>query len=188
MDYTQPSRLLCPWVSPGKNTGVGCHALLQGIFPTRHQTRVSGVSCIGRWSSLPLVPPGNPHTIWYLTTNLFIHKYLWSIPSTTLSSRDTAGNKIDTNSCPSEIFIPVKGVKTVNTIHLFKKSDGLKGWSGLRGESRGAMRYIAALPKGFASYLAENGKPQGWGSLGRGVRICLTFSTLRDGSISSFHW
>ena len=24
----------CPWDSPGKNTGVGCHALLQGIFPT----------------------------------------------------------------------------------------------------------------------------------------------------------
>ena len=23
----------CPWDSPGENTGVGCHALLQGIFP-----------------------------------------------------------------------------------------------------------------------------------------------------------
>ena len=31
----QPTRLLCPWDSPGKHTGVGCHALLQGIFPTR---------------------------------------------------------------------------------------------------------------------------------------------------------
>ena len=31
----QPSRLLCPWDSPGKSTGVGCHALLQGIFPTQ---------------------------------------------------------------------------------------------------------------------------------------------------------
>ena len=28
-------RLLCPWDSPGKNTGVGCHFLLQGIFPTQ---------------------------------------------------------------------------------------------------------------------------------------------------------
>ena len=27
----QPARLLCPWDSPGKNTGVSCHALLQGI-------------------------------------------------------------------------------------------------------------------------------------------------------------
>ena len=31
----QPPRLLCPWDSPGKDTGVGCHALLQGIFPTQ---------------------------------------------------------------------------------------------------------------------------------------------------------
>ena len=27
-----PASLLCPWDTPGKNTGVGCHFLLQGIF------------------------------------------------------------------------------------------------------------------------------------------------------------
>ena len=31
----QPTRLLCPWDSPGKNTRVGCYALFQGIFPTQ---------------------------------------------------------------------------------------------------------------------------------------------------------
>ena len=31
----QPARLLCSWDSPGKNTGVGCHFLLQGIVPTQ---------------------------------------------------------------------------------------------------------------------------------------------------------
>ena len=31
----QPTRLLCPWDSPGQNTGVGSHSLLQGIFPTQ---------------------------------------------------------------------------------------------------------------------------------------------------------
>ena len=31
----QPARLLSPWAPPGKNTGVGCHAFLQGIFPTQ---------------------------------------------------------------------------------------------------------------------------------------------------------
>ena len=31
----QPTRLLCSWDSPGKKTGVGCHFLLQGIFPTQ---------------------------------------------------------------------------------------------------------------------------------------------------------
>ena len=31
----QPTRLLCPWDSPGKSTGVGCHFLLQGISLTQ---------------------------------------------------------------------------------------------------------------------------------------------------------
>ena len=30
-----PTRLLCPWDSPGKDTGVGCHLLLHGIFLTQ---------------------------------------------------------------------------------------------------------------------------------------------------------
>ena len=29
------SRVLCPWNSLGENTGVGCHCLLQGLFPTQ---------------------------------------------------------------------------------------------------------------------------------------------------------
>ena len=31
----QPTRLLRPWDFLGKNTGVGCHCLLQEIFPTQ---------------------------------------------------------------------------------------------------------------------------------------------------------
>ena len=31
----QPARLLCSWNSPGQNTGVGGHSLLQGLFPTQ---------------------------------------------------------------------------------------------------------------------------------------------------------
>ena len=30
-----PTRFLCPWNSPGKNTGVDCHFLLLGIFPNQ---------------------------------------------------------------------------------------------------------------------------------------------------------
>ena len=40
----QPARLLCPRDSPGQNTGVGCHALLQGIFPTPGSN--SRLSCL----------------------------------------------------------------------------------------------------------------------------------------------
>ena len=31
----QPARFFCPWDFPGKNTGVGCYLLLQGIFLTQ---------------------------------------------------------------------------------------------------------------------------------------------------------
>ena len=33
--WTAAARLLCPWDFPGKNTAVGCHFLLQGIFLTQ---------------------------------------------------------------------------------------------------------------------------------------------------------
>ena len=36
-----PSSLLCPWDFPSKNTGVRCHALLQGSFRPRDQTCIS---------------------------------------------------------------------------------------------------------------------------------------------------
>ena len=42
----QPTRLLCHWDSPGKNTGVGGHALLHGIFQY--------------WLVGSLAPPGKP--------------------------------------------------------------------------------------------------------------------------------
>ena len=37
----QPARLLCPWGSPGKTTGVRCHFLHQGIFPIKRLNLVS---------------------------------------------------------------------------------------------------------------------------------------------------
>ena len=33
--WTVALQAFCPWDSPGKNTGVDCHALLQGIFSTQ---------------------------------------------------------------------------------------------------------------------------------------------------------
>ena len=42
--WTVGARLLCPWNSPGKNTGVGCHSLLHGIFLTQDWTWVSCIA------------------------------------------------------------------------------------------------------------------------------------------------
>ena len=47
--------LLCPWNSPGKNTGVGCHSFLQGIFPTQGSSP-GLLHC--QADSLPSEPPG----------------------------------------------------------------------------------------------------------------------------------
>ena len=38
------TRLLCPWDSPGKNTGVGCCTLLQESFPTQGSNPTSLMS------------------------------------------------------------------------------------------------------------------------------------------------
>ena len=52
---------LCPWDSPGKNNGVGCHALLLGIFP------------IQGWN------PGLPRCMWilYQLSHQGSHNSLW---------------------------------------------------------------------------------------------------------------
>ena len=51
------ARLLCP----GKNTEVGCHALLQGIFPTQGSNPHLLGLCIGQGEGFsPLIPPGKP--------------------------------------------------------------------------------------------------------------------------------
>ena len=52
----QPTRLLCSWDSPSKNTAVSSHFLLQGIFLTQDWTQNSCSG--GRFS--PSEPPGKP--------------------------------------------------------------------------------------------------------------------------------
>ena len=53
----QPTRLLCPCNSPDKNTRVGWHSLLQGIFPTQGSNPRSPTL---QADSLPSEPPGKP--------------------------------------------------------------------------------------------------------------------------------
>ena len=43
-----PTRLLCPWNSPGKNIGVDCHFLLQGIFPTQGSSKLHRLCLVHR--------------------------------------------------------------------------------------------------------------------------------------------
>ena len=58
------TRLLPPWDSLGKNTGVGCHFLLQGIEPG---------SCTLQADALLSEPPGKP----YIYTHIHIYIYIY---------------------------------------------------------------------------------------------------------------
>ena len=102
----QPTRLPCPWDSPGKNTRVGCHFLLQCMkvkslsharlfttpWTTAHQAPPSmGFSRQEYWSGVPSPSPvlilahgyqsflSGRHCAKYFTWIIFycLHKHLW---------------------------------------------------------------------------------------------------------------
>ena len=76
MDYSPPDSSVLGY-SPGKNTGVGCHALFQGIFPTQ---RLNPRLLYWRVDSLPLVLPGKPtyaHTHTHTHTHTCIYIYIF---------------------------------------------------------------------------------------------------------------
>ena len=54
------TRLLSPWDCPGKNTGVGCHTLLQGDL---HDLGIAAKSPSLQAGSLPSELPGKPQDI-----------------------------------------------------------------------------------------------------------------------------
>ena len=66
-------RLLCPWNSPGRNTGVGSHSLLQGIFLTQgSKLRLQHCRQILYYLSC-LQPKGQIQPSWLI---LFVNKVL----------------------------------------------------------------------------------------------------------------
>ena len=53
----QPTRFPCPWDSPGKNTGVGCHFLLQ-CRKVKSESEVAQ-SCLTLHDPMDCSPPGS---------------------------------------------------------------------------------------------------------------------------------
>ena len=100
----QPTRLCCPWDSPGKNTGVGCHFLLQ-YMKVKSESEVAqscptlsdpmdcslpsmGFSRKEYWSGLPLPSLFELLDLYYITNDysnlnkrvvMFIHGKLWEM-------------------------------------------------------------------------------------------------------------
>ena len=80
----QPAKLLCPWDSLGKNTGVSCHALLQEVFLTQELN--FSLLFLLHWQadSLPLCHLGSPIIKQYNTSN--ISRIFYSIHSSPMQS------------------------------------------------------------------------------------------------------
>ena len=106
----KPTRLLCPWDSPGKNTRKGCHPLLQGIFLTQGLN-----SHLLHWQadSLPLSHQGSLLVSCTVVQSLS-HVRFFATPCTAVShggsdSKDSACNAGDQDSIPGLGISPGKG-------------------------------------------------------------------------------
>ena len=84
---------LSPWNSPGRNTGVGSHSLLRGIFPTQRSNpdllhcRQIPYHLSHQGSPKSQSTNGNNHPHLYCFIHLFIPQCLWStynVPGTVL--------------------------------------------------------------------------------------------------------
>ena len=127
----QPTRLLSPWNSPGKKTGVGCHFLLQRIFLTQDRTCVSciGMKILYHWAtreSLKTISiPINHHLpIWlqysYILSGCKVSNCPWDFPA--------FPHLIYYQIVP---FLPLKGIYVCTHLHTISP----KPWSWPSGSS-----------------------------------------------------
>ena len=76
--WTVGCQVLCPWDSPGKNTGVGCHLLLQGIFPTQGSNWHTSALAGGFFTT---EPPGNPINFIHSINSIYVNPNLPALPT-----------------------------------------------------------------------------------------------------------
>ena len=117
----QPTRLHCPWDSPGKNTGVGCHFLLQ-CMKVKSESEVTQ-SCLTLHDPMDCSPPGSSdHGIFqarvlewvlqYFTAIAFSAFYSAAAPAKSFQSCLTLCDPID-SSPPG---FPVSGILQARTL------------------------------------------------------------------------
>ena len=87
----QPTRLLCPWDSPGKNTGVGCHFLLQ-CRKVKNESEVA--------QSCPILhdPDNHAGVITDLEPDILESEVKWALESIT-TNKASGGDGIPVELC-----------------------------------------------------------------------------------------
>ena len=97
MDCSLP-RLLCLWNFPDKNTGVGCHFLLQGIFPTQG---LNPSPMHWQSGSSPLSHQGSPNPVTY--KHWLLHRILWHGHSSVLRCGLTMGWLLESSCSGTQV-------------------------------------------------------------------------------------
>ena len=176
----QPTRVLRPWDSPVKNTGVGCHFLLQGIFPTQRLN--PGIK--PRSSSLeadPLTsePPGK-HQVFIKANQIFhLYHFLGQIDTSFSISASISENtirlfvlcaKADQNLKPLN-STSEKGMATHSSILAWKNRMERAAWqAAVHGVARSPTRlsdftFMYWWRKWQLTPVFLPGESQGWRSL-----------------------
>ena len=97
--FTISTRFLCLWDSPGRNTGMGCHAFLQGIFPTLWLNLR-----LLQWQadSLPLSHQGRPKVlVQFSSVQSLSHVQLFATPWTPARQASLSITNSQIPPCPS---------------------------------------------------------------------------------------
>ena len=162
----------CPWDSPGKDTGVGCHFLLQGIFLTQGSNPHFLHLLHWHWKacSLPIVPPGMGN-LWSMGPNpaycLFLEiKFCWNI-TMLMSFHIVCGYipdaTIESSSCSRDLTACKVKTFTENTCRFVFQSVIVSSASSvLAGDSlnrkilRPHLRFIDSDSKGEARWCVFN--------------------------------
>ena len=99
--------------SAGKNTGVGCHALFQGIFPTQGSS--PGLLHCRQADSLLSEPPGKPYTHTHTHTHTYIHTYIYSRKrfrqtAELVTEENSEGHEEVSRGCHRALCSPLVGI------------------------------------------------------------------------------
>ena len=116
----QPTRLPHPWDSPGKNTGVGCHCLLQCMKVKSEKWSLSVMSDSSRPHGLQPTRLLRPWDFPDKSTGVGCHCLLWNVPLVThkrmwmtfvTTSKNHGGNKMTMSTCWAVLKQSINGFK-----------------------------------------------------------------------------
>ena len=104
----QPTRLRCPWDSPGKNTGVGCHFLLQCMIVKSEVKSLSHVLLlVTPWTAAHQAPPSMGFSRQEYWSGLPLPSPIWNTTRCNYPSGQTHNSRLARKIYTTEENVPL---------------------------------------------------------------------------------